>query len=73
MPLAGTDKAFEEQLLAYVRHVDVYRASRAVGIRDKDPIYFGEPYPKAFFEAVRLQLEKHQRQYDEMLRRQGVA
>ena len=72
MHLAGSDRVFEEQLLAYLRHVDVYRASRAAGI-SKDPIHFGEPYPKGFFEAVHTQLERHQKLYDEMLSRQGVA
>lgn len=73
MHLAGADKEFEELMLAYVRHVDVYRSIRAVGIRDKDPIYFEEPYPKTFFEAFESRLLKFQREYDAILNAKGIG
>ena len=71
--LAALDKDFEAQLLAYLRHIDVYLSIRTVGIMDKDPIYFGEPYPPGFFEAVEKRLSKFQREYEEVLRAQGVG
>ena len=66
--LAGLDKEFEVQLLAYLRHIDVYRSIRTVGIIDKDPIYFGEPYPTGFFDLIEKRLLKFQREYEDVLR-----
>lgn len=56
--LAALDKEFEAQVLAYLRHIDVYRSIRTVGIQDKDPVYFGEPYPKEFFHTLEKRLMK---------------
>jgi hypothetical protein len=69
MHLADADEEFERYVMAYLRHVDVYQSSRAVGITDKDPIYFGEPYPQEFFAAVSNRLHKFQEEYDALLRR----
>ena len=71
--LAGLDKEFEKLLLSYVRHVDVYRSIRAIGIKDRDPINFGEPYPKEFFPALEKRLIACQEEYDQALRTQGIA
>lgn len=71
--LAALDKDFEVQLLAYLRHIDIYQSIRIIGIKDKDPIDFEEPYPPGFFEAVEKRLLTFQNEYEELLRAQGVG
>ncbi|NQD94535.1 hypothetical protein HP532_17975 [Pseudomonas sp. CrR25] len=71
--LAVLDTEFETQILAYLRHLDVYRSIRAIGITDKDPTYFGEPYPRNFFKMVEERLFKFQNEYEEILRMQGIG
>ena len=61
------DKELESALLAYMRHIDVYRSIRAAGIREKDPIYFGEPYPQDFFRVIEDRVKKQQKKYDDIL------
>jgi hypothetical protein len=65
--LAGADKEFEKHLMDYMRHVDVYKSCRAAGIKDKDPIYFGEPYPQGFFKALTEKLQTYQSEYERLL------
>jgi hypothetical protein len=69
--LAGADPPFEKALLAYVRHVDIYRSLRAAGIR-KDPLRVGEPYPSELFSLLRDRLAQYQGEYDELLRQHGI-
>lgn len=71
--LAGSDATFEKHLMDYMRHVDVYRSCRAAGIRDKDPIYFGEPYPQGFFDALSERLRKYQNEYEKLLQDEGIG
>lgn len=71
--LAALDKEFENLLFAYLRHIDVYRSIRTVGIKDKDPIYFNEPYPTEFFPALEKRLMRYQQEYDAALRDQSVG
>ena len=54
--------------MSYLRHIDVYNSIRAAGILDKDPIAFGEPWPKGFFEAIEGRLKAFQSEYEQMLR-----
>jgi hypothetical protein len=70
--LAGLDSELEELLMQYLRHVAVYRSIRTVGIKDKDPIHFGEPWPLNLFEAIQKRLVKYQKEYDELLRGKGI-
>jgi hypothetical protein len=65
--LAKPDQDFEQQIMQYIRHVDVYRAIRAAGIFDKDPLHFNEPYPHGLFEAVKLRVQILQSEYDAVL------
>jgi hypothetical protein len=44
--LAGLDKELESLLMSYHRHIDVYTSMRSAGIYDRDPIAFGEPWPR---------------------------
>jgi hypothetical protein len=69
--LAGSDPILETQLLKYIRHVAVYKALRAAGIW-KDPFQFDEPYPEGFFPIIEQQLKLLQKEYDQMLSKQGV-
>jgi hypothetical protein len=71
--LAGVDKEFEQHLMAYMRHVDVYKSSRAAGIKDKDPVYFGEPYPQGFFEALSKKLQTYQIEYEKLLKDGAIS
>lgn len=61
------DKELEAALLAYMRHVDVYRSIRAAGVKGKDPTYFDEPYPGDFFEVIENRVFRLQKLYDEIL------
>jgi hypothetical protein len=71
--IAALDKEFEVQILAYLRHIDVYRSIRTVGITDKDPVYFGEPYPPGFFDSIEKRLLKFQMEYEDVIRVQRVG
>jgi hypothetical protein len=66
--LASIDKDLEDLLMAYLRHVDVYTSIRSAGINNKDPISFGEPWPKGLFEQVERRLRAYQIEYEEHLR-----
>lgn len=67
MHFVRDDKELENALLAYMRHIDVYRSIRAAGILEKDPIYFGEPYPDGFFQVIENRVRKQQKKYDDIL------
>lgn len=67
MHFVRDDKELENALLAYMRHIDVYRSIRAAGILEKDPIYFGEPYPVGFFQVIEDRVRKQQKKYDDIL------
>ena len=73
MHLAGADVTFERHVMEYMRHVDVYQSLRTVGIKDKDPIHFGEPYPQGFFEALSERLRKYQAEYERLLKDEGIG
>ncbi|MBF2029834.1 MAG: hypothetical protein IGS48_24285 [Oscillatoriales cyanobacterium C42_A2020_001] len=47
--LARADQRLSEEMSKYIRHIAVYKALRESGVFDKDPIAFGEPFPKDFF------------------------
>lgn len=66
--LADADTDFKVLIFAYLRHIDVYSSIRAVGIIDKDPIHFDEPYPKEFFNALEGRLLTYQDEYKKILR-----
>jgi hypothetical protein len=70
--LANLDAELEEQIMIYLRHVDVYTSARAVGILDKDPVYFGEPWPSGLFDIVKDRLNRYQSEYDSLLRDAGL-
>ena len=61
------DEEIETALLEYLRHVDVYRSLRAAGIHDKDPIEFGEPYPRGFFDVINRKVKTLQQTYEQIL------
>jgi hypothetical protein len=67
MHFVRDDSELESALLAYVRHIDVYRSIRAAEIQDKDPIYFNEPYPKEFFRIIENRVKRMQKEYDGIL------
>lgn len=62
-----SDTELENALLAYVRHIDVYRSIRAAGITGKDPLDFGEPYPEEFFSVIKARVQELQARYDAIL------
>ena len=65
--LAESDQTAFDAMLAYVRHVAVYRAMRAVGCNDLDPIALGEPWPKGFLQIIERTTYRLQREYDKLL------
>ncbi|MDI3380558.1 hypothetical protein ACFPPF_09000 [Xenophilus aerolatus] len=67
MHFIKSDSDLERATLAYMRHIDIYRSLRAAGIFDKDPIMFDEPYPREFFELIKLRVNELQKNYDAIL------
>lgn len=65
--LAESDQQAFDAMLSYVRHVAVYRAMRAVGCNDRDPIHLGEPWPKEFLPVIEQTTYRLQQQYDALL------
>jgi hypothetical protein len=64
---ARPDKELESQLLQYLRHVSVYQSIRNVGIVDKDPIYFEEPWPGELFRLIEEKTHQLQQHYDRLI------
>lgn len=71
MHLANADPQFEELLVRYVRHVDVYTSLRSVG-SNLNPIDVGEEFPTGLTQAVQERLHKYQREYEALLQDRGV-
>jgi len=67
----GIDPAVIEVLLKYVRHVAVYRAIRASGNLETDPMDVGERWPKAVFPLVERATLDRQREFQAMLEQTG--
>ena len=65
--LAEADQQAFDAMLAYVRHVAVYRALRSVGSNDRDPINLNEPWPKEFLPIIEKTTYKLQTAYDSLL------
>lgn len=72
MHLASADTEFHDALMAYLRHVDIYKSIRELEINNKDPIHYGEGFPKQLFGLFEQRLRRYQAEYDELLRRQGL-
>lgn len=66
--LANPDDILLRELLAYIRHVAVFRALRSADIQDRDPVALGEPYPKDLFPLVRKRTIDLQNRYDSQLK-----
>jgi hypothetical protein len=69
--LANAGSQFEDMLIRYVRHVDVYTSFRSAGC-DLNPIDVGEEFPAGFREAVRDRLLTYQREYEALLQDREV-
>ena len=65
---AASDKYLFDSLVAYVRHVTVYKALRSSGNKDIDPLDVGEPWPHELFGRVREATLAKQKDFDEMLK-----
>jgi hypothetical protein len=65
--LAKADEELLEPLLKYLKHIAVYKAMRAAGCYDKDPIHLQEPWPHDFFPVIEERTKALQSQYDKLL------
>lgn len=72
MHLAGAKQDFQDLLLTYVRHVEIYRALKSVGLNDVDPIDVDEPYPKGLTDAVKDELKRRQQEYDQLIQEKDL-
>lgn len=61
------DHELQEMLVAYVRHAAVYRALREAGVRDRDPLALGVPWPKGLTELVEARTKARQAEYDRLM------
>jgi hypothetical protein len=66
--LADLDPQLIEILLKYVRHVAVYRAIRATGNTETDPLDVGEPWPYDVFPAIEKATLLHQKEFQTLLK-----
>lgn len=51
----------------------LYRSIKTIGIKDKDPLSFEEPWPQKFFPALEKRLKALQQEYESALRIQGIG
>lgn len=66
--LARADQGLFDALLRYLRHVAVYKALRASGIRNVDPVALGEGWPKDLFVKIEEATLARQKEFDQMIR-----
>jgi hypothetical protein len=66
--LASADATLFDALLRYLRHVAVYKALRASGIHNMDPIALGEGWPKDLFPKIEEATLAKQREFEQMLK-----
>lgn len=69
--LMDKDPELEHLLLLYIRHVALFEALRALGINDKDPIDFGEPWPRDLFSVLARETKKRQEEFDILIHRRA--
>jgi hypothetical protein len=65
--LAAPGSELMNELLKYLRHIAIYRALRASGNTNIDPIVVGEPWPTKVFPAVEKATLEKQREFDALL------
>jgi hypothetical protein len=58
-------------MLKYVRHVAVYKAMRAAGCVDRDPVTLDEPWPVDFLPIIERTAGRLQEEYDALLAPSG--
>jgi hypothetical protein len=66
--LATPDDRLLQAILSYLRHVAVYRALRASGIKDVDPLDVGEPWPSDVFPVIEAATLAKQRDFEAVLK-----
>lgn len=67
--LSSMDNEMEEQILSYMRHVDIYKSLKSLGIEDVEPKDVGEAYPVGLFSIIEKRLFAYQKEYEELLRK----
>lgn len=65
--LARSNSELSDEILKYIKHLAIYKAIRDAGIFDRDPIDFGEPFPKEIFRLVKIEKDNLQKEYDRLL------
>lgn len=71
--LAAPGRELMDELLRYLRHIAIYRALRASGTTNIDPIGVGEPWPANVFPAVEKATWEKQREFEAVLYRRNDA
>ena len=71
--LAEADEKLEGFLLAYMRHVAIYRSIRAAGEEMVLPMAAGEEWPHDLFPSVERRMRELQEDYNRLLRAQEKA
>jgi hypothetical protein len=65
--LAKLNDELLQPLLAYIKHVAVYKAAKDAGYTDLLPIHLQEPWPADFFPAIEKRTKALQGEYDKLL------
>jgi hypothetical protein len=65
--LAAPDSQLVDSILKYLRHVAVYRALRASGCNDVDPIAVEEPWPESVFPTIKEATFRKQHDFETLL------
>jgi hypothetical protein len=71
--LARGDDELLTALVRYMRHVAVYKALRASGSHDLDPIHLQEPWPAELFPLVEHRTKEIQKEFDDLVSEQSDA
>jgi hypothetical protein len=65
--LAQADENLLTEIVAYIRHVAVYRALREANDYTRNPIDLGEPFPEGLEQAIEMRLRTLQADHDRLL------
>jgi hypothetical protein len=65
--LAQADDELLSDLVAYIKHVAVYKSLREAKNYDRNPIDLGDPFPKYLIKRIEERLKLLQDEYDKLV------
>lgn len=71
--LAQADDKLLDDLVAYIKHVAVYKSLRGAKNYDLNPIDLGDPFPKNLIKRIEERLRLLQAEYDKLVQPKGAV